>query len=100
MPDSLKIVGYGRSKYSDEELRNKVGAKLDISDEDKEKFLSIVRFRLELPILRDQAYGFAGPGRAALVGPGLWWESHCAQPPSSPTAQSISCDFEVLQLSD
>jgi len=43
MPDGLKIVGYGRSKYSDEALREKVGAKLDVSDEEKESFLKTVR---------------------------------------------------------
>lgn len=46
MPKGLKIVGYGRSKKSDEELRKKAGSNLDISDEEKEKFLETVRLFL------------------------------------------------------
>jgi hypothetical protein len=42
LPKTTHVIGYGRSKKSDEELRQKAGSKLSGSEEDKKAFLKTV----------------------------------------------------------
>jgi hypothetical protein len=43
MPRSLSIVGFGRSKMGDSQLREKLAKYLPGTDEEKSKFLQLVR---------------------------------------------------------
>eukprot|EP00892_Ulva_mutabilis_P000019 jgi/Ulvmu1/10017/UM059_0066.1 len=56
LPEGLKIVGYGRSKKSDEDLRKNAGSHLEIDDDKKEAFLKTVTY-CQGPY--DEASGFA-----------------------------------------